>query len=100
MTSASITKRGPSLISGSAVGDRVLEDADLVDLDFDLVARLHPQWRIAPRADAAGRAGDQHVAGLQGRPCPDVLDDIGDIEDHLLRGGVVHALAVQAAGEL
>src|SRR3954463_6990140 len=100
MTTASITKWGPSLISGSAVGDRVLEDADLVDLDFDLVAGLHPQRRIAARADAAGRAGDQHVAGLQRRPCRDVLDDLGDLENHLLGGRVLHALAVQAAREL
>src|SRR5882672_5332145 len=80
-----------------AIGDRVLEDADLVDLDLDLVAGLHPDRRVAARADAAGRAGDEHVARLQRGPARDVLDDLRDLEDHLLGGGVLHALAVQAA---
>src|SRR5258706_167137 len=48
---------------GSAIGDGVLEDADLVDLDLDPVARLHPERRVAPGADAAGCPGHQHVAG-------------------------------------
>src|SRR5438874_12152550 len=81
----------------SAVGDRVLEDADLVDLDLDLVAGLHPDRRVAARAGAAGRAGDEHVARLERGPARDVLDDLRDLEDHLLGGGVLHALAVQAA---
>src|SRR5438105_4625112 len=83
----------------SAVGDRVLEDADLVDLDLDLVAGLHPDGRVAPRADAAWRAGDEHIARHERCPGRDVLDDLRDLEDHLLGGGVLHALAVQAAGE-
>src|SRR6478736_2152 len=81
----------------SAIGDPVLEDADLVDLDLHPVAGLHPDRRGAARADAARRAGDQHVAGLELGPRRDVLDDLGDLEDHLLGGGVLHALAVQAA---
>src|SRR5918999_684030 len=83
----------------SAIGDAVLEDADLVDLDLDLVAGLHPYRGIPARADATGRARDQHVAGQERGPGGYVFDDLGNLEDHLLGGGVLHALAVQAAGE-
>jgi hypothetical protein len=41
-------------------GDGVLEDADL-SIDLDLVAGSSTR-RGAPRADAAGRAGDRHAA--------------------------------------
>src|SRR5260221_7235454 len=83
----------------SAVRNRVFQYADLVDLDLHLVAGLHPDRRRAPRADAAGSAGDQHVAGLKRRPGRAVLDDLRDLEDHLLGSGVLHPLAVEAAGE-
>src|SRR4051812_37961824 len=81
----------------SAIGDAVLEDANPVDLDLDLVARLHPYGRGASRADAAGGARDEHVARNERGPRRDVLDDLRDLEDHLLGAGVLHALAVQAA---
>src|SRR3954468_14557053 len=84
---------------GLTVGNRVLEDAGLVDLDLDLVAGLHPERGIAPRADAAGRAGDQHVARDERGPGRHVFDDLRDPEDHLLGARVLHALAVQSAGE-
>src|SRR5688572_30774504 len=79
------------------IGDGVLEDADLVDLDLNVVAGLHPDRRGAPRADSARRAGDDHVARHERGPGRDVLDDLRDLEDHLLGGCVLHALAVQAA---
>src|SRR4051794_30491589 len=69
---------------GSAVRDAVLEDADLVDLDLHLVAGLHPQRRGATRAHAAWRARHQNVAWQQRGPGGDVLDDLGDLENHLL----------------
>src|SRR4051812_13336766 len=87
------------LMRRSAVGDGVLQDADLVDLHFHLVAGLHPHRRVAARADAAGRAGNQHVARQERGPGGDILDDLRDLEDHLLGARVLHALAVQPAGE-
>src|SRR3954468_19090137 len=84
---------------GLTVGDRILENADLVDLDLDLVAGLHPERGGAPRAHAARRAGDQHVARDERGPGRHVFDDLRDLEDHLLGARVLHALAVQPAGE-
>src|SRR4051794_15594627 len=81
-----------TLSMGSAIGDAVFEDADLVDLDLHLVAGLHPERRRAARAHAAWRSRHQHVAGQQRGPGGDVLDDLGDLENHLLGGGVLHAL--------
>ena len=45
------------------VHDRVAKDADLVELNLDRVAFLHKHLRIAVASDAAGSAGNDHVAG-------------------------------------
>src|SRR3954471_19168741 len=80
-----------TLSMGSAIGDAVFEDADLVDLDLDLVAGLHPQRRGATCAHAAWRARHEHIARQERGPGRDVLDDLRNLENHLLGGGVLHA---------
>src|SRR5580698_2578348 len=50
--------------SGSLVDDIDAQCPYAGDLDFDLVAALHPERRLAPRAAAAGGAGANVVAGL------------------------------------
>src|ERR1041384_1283146 len=52
--------------SSLLVFDRVAQRADLLNLDLDDVAGLHPDrlW-LTRMADAGRRAGKQHVAGLQ-----------------------------------
>ena len=49
------------------VDDRVPKNADAGDLDLGDVARAHPERRGALGAHAAGRTGDDDVAGQSGR---------------------------------
>src|SRR3954465_3589089 len=79
-----------TLSMGSAVRDAVFEDADLVDLDLHLVAGLHPEGRCAARAYAAWRSRHQHVPWQERSPRRHVLDDLRNLENHLLGGGVLH----------
>ena len=58
--------RGRGLAAVGPVDDRVLDRADALDLAADAVARLEEDRRVAEDADAAGRAGGDDVAGLQG----------------------------------
>src|SRR5690606_11179136 len=51
----------------SLILDGVAQDADLVDFHFDHIALLHEDRRLAGETHTGGRAGDDHVAGLQDR---------------------------------
>src|SRR6266852_4639209 len=48
-----------------AIGNAVLEDADLVDLDLDLVAGLHPDRRIAPGAPVTSTSPGASVVQVE-----------------------------------
>ena len=52
-------------VSRRLVGDRIGQHADLLDLDFDDVARLHEELRVAGYTDAGRRACHEHISGLQ-----------------------------------
>ena len=60
------------------------------DLDLDRVAGLHPDRRLAPRADAARRARHDDVAGLELRPRRAVLDELRHVEAQLADALVLH----------
>src|SRR5581483_5522072 len=62
---------------------------------LDHIARLHPQRRGAAGADAAWRAGDDHVARLEPREGRAVFDLARDIENHLADEGILNHLAVE-----
>src|SRR6185312_11853380 len=70
--------------SDSLVDDIDLQRSDSGNLDLELVAAFHPERRLAPQADAVWRAGGDHVARLQPGHRREVLDDGGDIEDHVI----------------
>src|SRR5262245_27751273 len=70
------------------------------DLDLELVAGLHPERRLAPGADAVGRAGGDDVARLQRGHGREIFDDGRDIEDHVIGRVVLHHLTVQPRREL
>src|SRR5436190_6863902 len=84
----------------SLVDDIDAQYADAGNLDFDLVAALHPQRRLAAGADAIRRAGGDDVARLQPGHGREIFDDGGDIEDHVIGRVVLHHLAVQPRREL
>lgn len=65
-SSASTWPAIESTIAGAFVlfgADAIAQDADGVDLDLHDVTRLHPDRRIALRADAARRTRDAMLAG-------------------------------------
>ena len=80
--------------SGVVSDDRVAQHAQALDVDLDDVAGLEQPWRGAGVPDARRRAGRQQVAGLQGEGARDVRQGVADRVDHLLRGAVLHRLAV------
>src|SRR5271169_2808004 len=66
-----------------------------VDLDLDDIARLHPQGRLAGKADPLRRTGRDHVACHQRRPIRAVRDQGRDVEDQIVDPGVLDLSAVE-----
>ena len=52
-------------IQGSHHAAGVLQPAQLLDLDDDRIAVLHPDLRVAAQAHAVRGAGEDHIARLQ-----------------------------------
>src|SRR5918994_674650 len=86
-------RRGRTVISGLGL-DRVLERPDLLDHDPDGVARLQVDGWVAEVPDPCGGPGRDHVARLERGELRDVLDQAGDVEDHLGGARALHRLAV------
>src|SRR5262249_7220603 len=76
--------------------DGILQNADAVDFHLDGLAHLHPAARLAAHADAAWRAGDDHVAGRKIREARAIFDQARDRGNHLVEIGVLEALARHA----
>ena len=72
--------------------DGVVDAADAADLDPDPIARLEEGRRVAEDADAGRRPGRDDVAGFERDDRADVLDELGDLPDHVGRGGVLPEL--------
>ena len=68
--------------------DMVLERADILDLDFDRIAGFHG-------ADARRRARRDDVSRLQRHDARNELDELIDVEDHILRITVLLDLAIE-----
>jgi hypothetical protein len=59
------------------------------------IARLHPQGRLAGKADPLRRTGRDHVACQQRRPIRAVRDQGRDVEDQIVDPGVLDLSAVE-----
>src|SRR5690606_12467124 len=81
------------------IDDAIRQLSDAVDFDLDDVPGLHPQRRIASRADAARRPGSDHVSGLELRERRAVGDQRWDVEAELADALVLHDLAVEPRRE-
>src|SRR5690242_3640295 len=82
------------------VDDRIAQDGELLDLDLDDIAGLHPERWSALGAHAAGRAADDDVTGLEPGESRAIFDLPRDIEDHVLDLRFLHDLPVEAGDEL
>src|SRR5690606_22778959 len=76
---AGVSARLRSGLSGDGVGER----ADLVDGDRHRVARPQVAGRVETGADPGGRAGGDHVTGLEGDHLGQGGDQGGDVEDQV-----------------
>src|SRR5579884_3548945 len=56
----------------------------------DRISRLEEYRRVAEDADAAGRAGRDDIAWLQGHHLRKIGHQIGNIEDQVARVGALH----------
>src|SRR5258705_403503 len=83
----------------SLVDDIGAQNPDAGNLDFDLVAVLHPQRRLAAGADPVGCAGGDDIARLQPGHGREIFDDGGDVEDHVIGRVVLHDGAIQPRRE-
>src|SRR5690349_6825095 len=72
---------------------RVLEAADLFDLDDDAVSLFHPVRRVAGESDALRRAGQDDRAGPSRHRAAEALDQRGHVKDHVGGRMVLHGLA-------
>ena len=86
--------RHGGLPDASGVLDRVLERAEAGDLELADVTGLERDLRLAREADAGRRAGGDQVARRQRHDVREVLDDVADVEDEVLRVAVLHQGAV------
>ena len=83
------------------VGDGAREAADLLDFHTYEITRLKKDLRLAEDADAAGRAGDDDVAGIQRDLRADDRDQLRDAEQQVRCAAVLHlewATGVRAGG--
>src|SRR5689334_25440714 len=62
----------------SLVDDIGTQSPDPGDLDLDLVARLHPERRLAPQTDTVRRARCDDIAWLKPGDGREILDDRGE----------------------
>src|SRR5262245_58412326 len=60
----------------------VVEDPDALDLGLHPVAGREQHLRIAAESDSAGRAGENHVAGLERDELRQLRHRERDVEDH------------------
>src|SRR5262245_44260935 len=74
--------------------NRISQDADALDFDFDNVAGFHENSGIASVADAAWRTGGDDIAWLEEIEVRIVLDQLRDAEDEVVGGCGLHQLAV------
>ena len=81
------------------VHDAVAQRADAGNLDFEHVAGLHPERRIATMADALRCAGGDDVARRERREIRAERNDLRHRIDQQIGAGVLHLLAVEAGGQ-
>src|SRR4051795_8912253 len=84
----------------SLTRDSRLEAAEGRRADYDLVAVLQPDPRLASAADPGGGAGGDDIARLEGHQRGEVRHQLGDREDQVVGRGRLHRLAVQLECEL
>src|SRR5689334_14214686 len=77
----------------------IAQRANLLDLHHYLIPILHPQWRFAAHPHTKWRAGADQVAWLQGHELADVRDQVRHVEDHVVRIGALHHLAIQGTAD-
>src|SRR5487761_1919527 len=83
--------RGRGVVRRRAVriDDGVRDAADPIHLDPHDIARDKEDRRLAEDADTRRGPGDHQVAGLQRDARRDERDQLGDREDHVVRGAVL-----------
>ena len=79
----------------SALHDRVAQHAELVDFDFNDVARLQKDGRLAGETHTRRRAREDQVPRLQCENLRQISQDLADREDHLPRIAVLHRLPIE-----
>src|SRR5512146_3136327 len=85
--------------SGTDHAAAIDEPTNAVDLDDDHVPVVQEPRRLAEDADATRRPGRDDVAGLEGHEPRTEGNQVGDIVDHLGRGGVLEDLVVDQAAD-
>jgi len=78
---------------------RIAENADAFDLDFDDIAGLEINWRVAARADAFGSAGNNERTRFQCGAATQKGDDFGHRKDHIARIALLDDFAIEAGGQ-
>lgn len=72
----------------------IAQCAEMLDFDFNRIARAQENLRRARRADARRRAGRDYVAGFERHNLGKIIDDNRDVENEIGGRAVLHRLAV------
>jgi hypothetical protein len=78
---------------------RIAENAEIFNFDFDNVAGLEQDLRVAKNAHALGSSCGDDVTGLESDAFGDELDEFGDAKDHFGGVGVLQSGAVDARAD-
>lgn len=77
----------------------ISENADLFDFGFDDVAVLQEGGRVLGKTNAGRGSGQDDVAGVQGHALGQIIDDGGNIKDHVSGGGFLTGFTIDAAAD-
>src|SRR5215510_8442767 len=78
-------RRRLELIQSLRWDNRIRQATDLLNPDFDDVARLQVLRRIHAEADTRWCSGEDHVARIESDVAGDELDQFGGLKDNLIR---------------
>ena len=79
--------------------NRIPEDTDLTDFNFNNVTWFHEDLGIAFKADTARSSTDDHITWLKARKPGDIVNKNGDRKYQKISRRMLHDFTVEACGQ-
>ena len=78
----------------------ILEDADPLNADLDLISMLKVDWGLSGIADPSRSPSENQGPLLECGPCAELSDDLSNTEYHLRSALLLHHLSIQFRRDL